>query len=191
MGCGSTSCGCGPAPRRKGWTAAGFRYDATWGFADINGFRLGLAVPAPGMERRIGQRVPLELVPLNWMDRVQSKYQGNEDPASWIAQALELADTCRDAGGLWCGLWHPNLTAPLGFPGAPEAYARLCEQLAQRAPWFCTLSEAVSWRQRRRAVRAVRVHEDGRVTLSADSADGLALRDAANRAVPFQLQAAA
>lgn len=180
-----------PGATQEGMEAAGFRYDATWGFADINGFRLGLALPAPAWNAASARARALELVPLNWMDRVQSKYQGNEDPFSWIAQALELADACRDAGGLWCGLWHPNLTAPLGFPGAPEAYARLCEQLVQRAPWFCTLSEAVSWRQRRRAVRAVRVHEDGRVTLAADSADGLVLHDAANRPVPFQLQAAA
>ena len=180
-----------PGSTQERMEAAGFSYDATWGFADINGFRLGLAVPAPAWSAASSRVHALELVPLTWMDRVQSKYQGNEVPASWIAQALELADTCREAGGLWCGLWHPNLTAPLGYPGAPEAYASLCQQLVQRAPWFCTLSEAVSWRQRRRAVRAVRVHEDGRVTLSADRADGLALRDAANRAVPFQLQAAA
>ncbi len=171
--------------------AAGFLYDATWGFADINGFRLGLALPAPAWDAASATQRGLELVPLTWMDRVQSKYQGNEDPASWIAQALELADTCRDAGGLWCGLWHPNLTAPLGFPGAPEAYAHLCEQLAQRSPWFCTLSEAVSWRQRRRSARAVHVQDSGAVTLSASSGEGLALRDAAGRPVDFELQVAA
>ena len=170
-----------PGTTQERMDAAGFQYDATWGFADINGFRLGLALPAPAWNVMSASERTLELVPLTWMDRVQSKYQGNEDPSSWIAQALELADTCRDAGGLWCGLWHPNLTAPLGFPGAPEAYARLCEQLAQRRPWFCTLTEAVSWRQRRRSARAVHVQDGGAVTLSAGSGEGLALRDAANR----------
>jgi len=180
-----------PGATQEKMDAAGFQYDATWGFADINGFRLGLAVPAPAWNAASSTVRTLELVPLTWMDRVQSKYQGNEDPASWIAQALELADTCRDAGGLWCGLWHPNLTAPLGFPGAPEAYAKLCEQLAQRRPWFCTLGEAVSWRQHRRSARAVRVHDNGSVTLTASGGKELALRDAANRAVNFQLQVAA
>lgn len=180
-----------PGATQEKMDAAGFHYDATWGFADINGFRLGLAVPVPAWNAMASAVRSLELVPLTWMDRVQSKYQGNEDPASWIAQALDLADTCRDAGGLWCGLWHPNLTAPLGFPGAPEAYARLCEQLVQRRPWLCTLDEAVRWRQRRRTVRAVRVHENGSVTLSASSGEGIALRDASNRAVNFQLQVAA
>ena len=180
-----------PGATQERMDAAGFQYDATWGFADINGFRLGLALPAPAWDAASASERTLELVPLTWMDRVQSKYQGNEDPSSWIAQALALADTCRDAGGLWCGLWHPNLTAPLGFPGAPEAYARLCEQLAQRMPWFCTINEAVSWRQRRRTARAVHVHDSGAVTLSASSGEGLALRDAADRAVDFELQVAA
>ena len=180
-----------PGTTQERMDAAGFQYDATWGFADINGFRLGLALPAPAWNAMSASERALELVPLTWMDRVQSKYQGNEDPSSWIAQALELADTCRDAGGLWCGLWHPNLTAPLGFPGAPEAYARLCEQLAQRRPWFCTLTEAVSWRQRRRSARAVHVQDGGAVTLSAGSGEGLALRDAADRTVAFVLQGAA
>ena len=36
-----------PGATQERMEAAGFSYDATWGFADINGFRLGLAVPAP------------------------------------------------------------------------------------------------------------------------------------------------
>ena len=180
-----------PGATQEKMDAAGFQYDATWGFADINGFRLGLALPAPAWNAAAATARRLELVPLTWMDRVQSKYQGNEDPASWIAEALALADACRDAGGLWCGLWHPNLTAPLGFPGAPEAYALLCEELAQRRPWFCTLSEAVAWRQRRRTVRAVRVEENGAVTLAGSGGEGLVLRDAANRDLEFQREVAA
>ena len=50
----------------------------------------------------------------------------------------------------------------------------------------------MTWRQRRRSVRAIRVHEDGRVTLAADTDAGrLVLRDASGRPVPFQFQDAA
>lgn len=179
-----------PGATQDGMQDAGFRYDATWGFADVNGFRLGVAVPVPAWNDAAAEPRPLELVPLTWMDRVQSKYQGDENPSNWIAQALELADACRETGGLWCGLWHPNLTAPLGFPGAPEAYTSLCTALAQRAPWFCTLTEAVHWRQRRRGLRAVRV-EGGGISLSGDALDGLVLRDLSGRSIPFQFEDAA
>src|SRR2546430_9989656 len=57
--------------------------------------------------------------PFTWMDRALSKYRGIEDPAAWSKDALELATTARAVGGLWVGLWHPNLTPALGFPDAP------------------------------------------------------------------------
>jgi hypothetical protein len=179
-----------PGITQAGMETAGFQYDATWGFADVNGFRLGLALPAPAWNDEASAPRQLEMVPLAWMDRVQSKYQGDENPSNWILQALDLADACRETGGLWCGLWHPNLTAPLGYPGALAAYATLCNGLAQRAPWFCTLSEAVSWRQRRRSLRALRVEEAG-LSLAGPGMDGLVLRDAANRGLEFQFQDAA
>src|SRR5256885_8202858 len=49
-----------------------------------------------------------------WMDRALSKYRGVEDPERWVAAGLALARACRDVEGLWVGVWHPNLTAPLG-----------------------------------------------------------------------------
>src|SRR2546422_10551371 len=74
-----------------------------------------------GGERPIG----LEEVPLCWMDRALSKYRGVEEPERWVAAGLALARACRDVEGLWVGVWHPNLTAPLGFPDAPAAFDEL------------------------------------------------------------------
>ena len=47
--------------------------------------------------------------------------------------------SCRRAEGLWVGLWHPNLTAALGFPGAPAAYERLVAALAAERPYMAPL----------------------------------------------------
>jgi len=144
---------------------AGFVYDATYGFPDRNGFRLGVADVVGGWDARAGQPTPLDEVPLHWMDRAQSKYQGIEDPRAWVADALELAARCRDVGGLWVGLWHPNLTAALGFPDAPAAYAELLRAIVEdpNRPAVDTLEQLVAWRRRRRAARARRVAPDGRV----------------------------
>jgi hypothetical protein len=142
--------------------AAGFGYDATFGFPDRNGFRLGVADVVAAWD---DAAEPLTLVPLVWMDRALSKYRGIEDPAAWIADGLELAAAARSVSGLWVGLWHPNLVPALGFPGAPEAFHSLLESLAAQRPWFATLERVVSWRRARRAVRATRVAPDGRVDL--------------------------
>jgi hypothetical protein len=120
------------------------------------------------------------------MDRALSKYHGMQDPDAWVADGLELAATARSAQGLWVGLWHPNLTPPLGFPGAPEAFERLLRSLSAAAPWFATLEQIVRWRRSRRTARAARVAPDGRVELaiSPRAEWPIRLEDGAGRGVP-------
>ena len=144
---------------------AGFTYDATFGFSARNGFRLGVADVVAGWDAARGEATALDEVPLHWMDRAQSKYQGIENPRAWTEDALQLARRCQDVGGLWVGLWHPNLTGPLGYPGAPEAYAELLRTIANDPvrPAVDTLERLVAWRRRRRAARARRVTADGGV----------------------------
>jgi hypothetical protein len=158
--------------------AAGFTYDATFGFPDRNGFRTGVADVLPAW--RADGVSALDIVPLVWMDRALSKYRRVEDPAVWIADGLELAATARELEGLWVGLWHPNLTPPLGFPGAPEAFRTLLERLGAEQPFFATLGEMVEWRRARRSARATSVAPDGRIALTtrADARWTVAVEDA-------------
>jgi hypothetical protein len=148
-----------PTRTPQAMTQAGFRYDSTVGFPDRNGFRVGIADVV-----RCGET--LDEVPFAWMDRALSKYRDVEDPHAWIDDALVLARSCRDVEGLWVGVWHPNLTDALGFPGAPAAYERLLDALLADRPFVGTLDEIVDWRARRRALRVARVAEDGRCELS-------------------------
>lgn len=143
-----------PGATQRVMAAAGFCYDATFGFPDRNGFRLGAADVLPGYFDTIrAETVPVDVVPLVWMDRALSKYRGVELPDAWIDDALDLAATVRAVGGLWTGLWHPNLTPALGYPGAPAAFARLVASLVSEQPYTASLGELVTWRAARRAVR--------------------------------------
>lgn len=146
-----------PGATQRAIADAGFDYDATFGFADRNGFRLGVADVVPAWSDGPGAPLELDEVPLAWMDRALSKYAGVEEPGAWIADALELAAEARAAEGVWVGLWHPNLAPPLGFPGAPREYERLVAALAEARPWFATLSAIVAWRRARRSVEAIGV----------------------------------
>jgi hypothetical protein len=148
-----------PARTPQAMTQAGFRYDSTVGFPDRNGFRIGVADVV-----RYGET--LDEVPFAWMDRALSKYRGVEDPEAWIDDALVLARSCREVEGLWVGVWHPNLTAALGFPGAPAAYERLLDALLAEHPFVGTLDAIVDWRAKRRGLRIARVAADGRCELS-------------------------
>jgi peptidoglycan/xylan/chitin deacetylase (PgdA/CDA1 family) len=163
---------------------AGFAYDATFGFPDRSGYRLGVADVVPAWSVEPATRLSIEEVPLVWMDRTLSKYRGVEDPAAWAADALAHAEICRDTGGLWVGLWHPSLTAPLGFPGAPAALDRIARTIVSWEPFVAPLDRIVRWRVARRSVRVERVLADGRVLARAGvpGTERLVLEDADGRA---------
>jgi len=173
-----------PGATQRAMTAAEFAYDATYGFPDRNGFRLGVADIVPAWDVAAGTRTGLDEAPLIWMDRAQSKYQGVEDPERWIEDGLELAAATRGVDGLWVGLWHPNLTPALGFPGAPEAYARLVTSIVAQEPYIAPLEHVVAWRRLRRAVRAIDVRGQG-VTIETPSPRSfdVSIVDAAGRRV--------
>jgi len=156
-----------PGGTQHAMRAGGFAYDASYGFADRNGFRLGVADVVPAWDASHQEPAGLDEVPLVWMDRALTKYARKENPEAWIADALELAQAAQDVDGLWVGLWHPNQTSALGYPDAPAAYARLVQLLLERGPYVATLGTMVEWRRARRAVRASHVAPDGRVDLGA------------------------
>ena len=165
-----------PGVTHRSMIAAGFEYDATYGFPDRNGFRLGVADVIPGWDEERRRSNDLMEVPLHWMDRALSKYRGIEHPDAWINDALDLASAAREVDGLWVGLWHPNLTAPLGYPGAPEAFAHLLDELRGLQPYWGRLQDIVAWRRARKSVRARSVTADGHVTAVLPSAPPAPLR---------------
>jgi hypothetical protein len=156
-----------PGVAQRHMVEAGFEYDATWGFADRNGFRLGVADVVPAWDANSAMPIPLDLLPLTWMDRALSKYTGVEDAERWVGDAVELVQECRAVEGAWVGLWHPNTTEALGFPGAERAFVHLLQTLAGERPYFASARKIVEWRRFRRSVRAARITADGRVMLTA------------------------
>jgi hypothetical protein len=154
-----------PGSTQRVMVEAGFQYDASWGFADRNGFRLGVADVVPAWDAAGAATLPLDLLPLIWMDRALSKYAGVEEASRWIDDARELATACKAVEGAWIGLWHPNTTEALGFPGAEPALISLLQTLADGRPYFASAHRIVQWRRLRRSVRAASVSADGRVVL--------------------------
>lgn len=150
-----------PGQTMRGMSEAGFRFDSTWGFPDRNGFRLGVADVIPAWDGAGERALDLEEAPVIWMDRALSKYAGVEDPETWIEEGAALARACREVGGLWVGVWHPNLTPPLGFPDAPEAFTALLDRLLVDAPHVASLGALVEWRVARRSVRVRGLLSDG------------------------------
>lgn len=159
-----------PGATQRAMREAGFEYDSTFGFPDRNGFRLGVANVVGWWDHRAGRPNGLEQAPLAWMDRALSKYRGIEIASQWVDEGLELAQVAQEAEGLWVGLWHPNLTGPLGYPGAPEQFRRMVETIASRAPYVASLGSIVGWRKARRTLSAREVSSGGVPVLASASA---------------------
>jgi hypothetical protein len=170
---------------------AGFDYDASWGFADRNGFRLGVADVVPAWDAGRETSMPLDLVPLIWMDRALSKYAGVEEAGRWVEDARELARECKAVEGVWAGLWHPNTIEALGFPGGEPAFVSLLQALADDRPYFASAHKIVQWRRFRRSIRAARITADGRVVLTtaAGQRTVIALEDEAGDTTQVQVKA--
>ena len=152
-----------PGVTEHAMASAGFVYDTTFGFPDRNGFRLGVADVVPRWDAAANTPIAIDEAPFTWMDRALSKYRGIEWPGAWAEDALALAATAREVGGLWVGLWHPNLTPALGFPDAPPAYGATIAGVVAESPFLAPLETTVQWRRARRAVRAKAIAPDGSV----------------------------
>lgn len=170
-----------PGVTEAAMTSAGFLYDSTFGFPDRNGFRLGVADVVPRWDGVANRAIALDEVPFTWMDRALSKYRGIERPSAWTDDALQLAATAREVGGLWVGLWHPNLTPALGFPGAPAAYVATIAGVLRESPWVAPLETIVRWRRARRSVRATGIADGGVHTTTESAGFQLRLLDAAGK----------
>lgn len=166
-----------PGATQRGMHQAGFTFDSTCGFADRNGVRLGFADVLPTWDPERGSPIDLDEAPFTWMDRALSKYQKIEDPMRWIADGLALADECQNAQGMWVGIWHPNLTTALGFPGAVPAYSALVQGLVDRNAFIAPIGDLVAWRSARRNAIATASLADGSVAVEfrTDGRSGMTL----------------
>ncbi|HZN98762.1 MAG TPA: hypothetical protein VFB61_13595 [Gemmatimonadales bacterium] len=180
-----------PGRTQRHMVQCGFEYDSTWGFADRNGFRLGVADPVPAWDAAGEATLPLDALPLIWMDRALSKYGGIEEPGRWVEDARDLMKECKAVEGVWVGLWHPNTTEPLGFPNAEPAFVSLLQALADDRPYFGTAHRVAQWRRFRRSVRASRVTADGRVLLTSTAGQRIliALEDESGETTRVQVPA--
>lgn len=118
--------------------AAGFRYDATFGFADRLGPRDGRLRPFFPDNQRI-----LEL-PLTVMDVTLFRNLGLAGEAALEAAWRAIEPVAR-AGGLVSLLWHNNYFNEPEYRDWQWTYERLLERLAAWKPWCAPGAEIDAW----------------------------------------------
>jgi hypothetical protein len=85
------------------------------------------------------------------------------------------------------------LSAPLGYPDAPDSFGLLVNEVVARSPFTAPLGDIVAWRRARRSIRIRGVAPDGSIDARAELAAPwpLTLEDVSGRAREIARPAAA
>lgn len=87
--------------------------DYSMGFAEQPGFRAGLACPFPWYDLKAERTTELMLHPFAVMDVTLKQYLGLS-PEAALERALHLLGVVRQAGGVFCTLWHNSSFSDIG-----------------------------------------------------------------------------
>jgi peptidoglycan/xylan/chitin deacetylase (PgdA/CDA1 family) len=111
----------------------GFRYDASLGFADVPGFRAGIAHPFRPWDVEAGRPLRLVEVPLAVMDvtLAEQRYLGLP-PAAAEKRLLGLVDWAAENGGGFSVLWHSDRFDPATSGGWDRLFFRFVEAVRAR-----------------------------------------------------------
>jgi hypothetical protein len=117
---------------------AGFKYDSTFGFHDMAGFRNGMCYPHFPYDLRSNRYLPIIEVPLIVMDSSLFKYM-NLDDENAFRLVTHLIDRTAEVNGVFTFLWHNLL-----FSGKELLFfQKVMDYLQRKDPWYATTGEVV------------------------------------------------
>lgn len=133
-----------------GQSQAGFKYDSTFGFNRIIGFRNGLALPFQHYDLKADAPLPILEIPLQVQDEALFQRECLDlSPQEAVARSIELIAKVEKIGGLITLLWHPRLVDRKSSRWL-WAYQELLADIAARDAWVAPVREVGEWWQKRR-----------------------------------------
>ena len=128
---------------------AGFRIDATLGFAEHEGFRHATCLPFQPFD--VGRNAPLDVweMPLALMDAAlfNRRHLSLEEAGRVTADVLS---TCKRFGGVAVMLWHNVLWDEEGYPGWGRHFLQTLDRAREGEALITSLREALARFHRRR-----------------------------------------
>lgn len=124
--------------------AAGFRYDATFGYSDRLGPREGRIGPFIPEDPATGRKMDLVELPLTIMDMTLFRNLGLNGKEA-LEAAWKAIEPLIQAGGLVSLLWHNDYFNEPEYADWQWTYEQLLERLAAMNPWCATGAEIAAW----------------------------------------------
>jgi hypothetical protein len=109
--------------------AAGFKYDATFGFRDRIGFKSGRLLPFRPLNNNF------IVIPLTIMDG--AVFNNWRTPEKALKRCVQLLEYAQREGALMTVLWHQRVFNQNEFPGWAEVYEKIIQEGYKRKAYFC------------------------------------------------------
>ncbi len=117
----------------KNHSAIGLRYDSSFGFAEMEGFRNSFCLPFKPYDFENRQAIDLWQLPLVTMDVTLFSYRllSADDAFSIIEKLL---DEVKKHNGIFTLLWHNSFFDEILYPGITNIYESILELIVKETP---------------------------------------------------------
>jgi peptidoglycan/xylan/chitin deacetylase (PgdA/CDA1 family) len=121
---------------------AGFKYDSTFGYSDVVGFRNGMCHPFKPINLKTHREIDILEIPLNVMDSTILKYMGSTD--AWKT-AKKLIDTTEKYNGVITLLWHNDVLNCSFREKWRKLYEKILLYCYEKNAWMTSGEEVYIW----------------------------------------------
>ena len=118
----------------------GFKYDATFGYADCVGFRNGMCHPFKPYDLRAGREIDILENPLVVMDGTLDQYMRLDMRTAWEA-VRRLIDTVESYHGVFTLLWHNTYMVGERL----RFYEKVLGYCQEKRAWMTSGADICSW----------------------------------------------
>jgi len=108
----------------------GLKYDSSWGFADMIGWRNGYCLPFKPYDVEKGRIIDVWEYPLCLMDRTLFDYM-NLDAGGAYKTVKNMVEICEKYSGLFVLLWHNSFFEEEDYPGVTKLYKDILARLTE------------------------------------------------------------
>lgn len=122
---------------------AGFKYDATFGYADCAGFRNGMCYPFKPFNLKTSRQIDILEIPLVIMDSTLDQYMRLDILTAWEL-TRHLIDAVERCHGVITILWHNTSM----FGERLKFYEKVLQYCMEKGAWMTSAAEVCSWWER-------------------------------------------
>jgi peptidoglycan/xylan/chitin deacetylase (PgdA/CDA1 family) len=123
---------------------AGFKYDTTFGYPDMIGFRNGTCAPFKPYNLNTERYIDIVEIPLNIMDGTLFGYMGLTVTEA-KTRIIEMIDTVASLNGVLTVLWHNDIFSWHYRAQWAELYEWLLDYASNKGAWLTSPDELYYW----------------------------------------------